>query len=63
MILNQLRLTSLFQIGKSFNQTLVDELIDSIIVSKSGKMEIRMKCADVIREMNILLEEGEKNGK
>ena len=48
---------------KSFNQTLVDELIDSIIVSKSGKMEIRMKCADVIREMNILLEEGEKNGK
>ena len=48
---------------KSFNQTLVDELIDSIIVSKSGKMEIRMKCADVIRKMNILLEEGEKNGK
>lgn len=46
----------------SFNQQLVDELIESIEVSASGTMEIQFKCADVFQQVCGYLEEGVEQG-
>ncbi len=42
--------------NKSYNQMLVDELVETVIVSANGQIEIRMKCSDVFEEITKIME-------
>lgn len=39
-------------------QVIIDDLVEKVIVSNDGKIEIVLKCADVIERFNSLLSEG-----
>lgn len=41
---------------KSFNQTLIDELVEKISVSSKGRIEIQMKCSDVFQKIIKIME-------
>ena len=41
---------------RSFNQKLIDELVDKIYVSSKGMIEIQMKCSDVFQKITEILE-------
>lgn len=39
-------------------QVIIDDLVEKVIVSNDGKIEIVLKCADVIERFNSLLRGG-----
>jgi len=41
---------------RSFNQKLIDELVDKIYVSSKGMIEVRMKCSDVFQKVMEIME-------
>ena len=41
---------------RSFNQKLIDELVDKIFVSSKGMIEVRMKCSDVFQKVMEIME-------
>ena len=41
---------------RSFNQKMIDELIEKIYVSSKGMIEIQMKCSDVFQKITEILE-------
>ena len=41
---------------RSFNQKLIDELVERIEVSSKGIIEVKMKCMDVFQKVSEILE-------
>lgn len=41
---------------RSFNQKLVDELVEGVVVSSKGMMEVKLKCADVFQRVMEVME-------
>lgn len=41
---------------RSFNQKMIDELVEKIYVSSKGMIEIQMKCSDVFQKITEILE-------
>ena len=41
---------------RSFNQKLIDELVERIEVSSKGIVEVKMKCMDVFQKVSEILE-------
>ena len=41
---------------RSFNQKLIDELVERIEVSSKGIIEVKMKCMDVFQKVSKIME-------